>query len=169
MVHQHVSNDEALDPAYAGRFANAPIPKNRMPDAESLPGSVYRMIHDELLLDGSSRLNMATFVTTWMEPEAEQLMAETFDKNMIDKDEYPQTAEIERRCVNIVAELFHAPTDGDAIGVSTIGSSEAVMLGGLAMKWKWRQHRSAAGLPSDKPNMVMGSNVQVVWEKFCEA
>jgi glutamate decarboxylase len=167
MVHRHVANDEALDPAYAGRFASAPIPKNRIPDAESLPGAVYRMIHDELLLDGSSRLNMATFVTTWMEPEAEKLMAETFDKNMIDKDEYPQTAEIERRCVNIVADLFHAPSDGDAIGVSTIGSSEAVMLGGLAMKWKWRQRREAAGLPTDKPNMVMGSNVQVVWEKFC--
>ena len=138
-----------------------------MPDDESIPGAVYRMIHDELLLDGSSRLNMATFVTTWMEPEAEKLMAETFDKNMIDKDEYPQTAEIERRCVNIVADLFHAPPGGDAIGVSTIGSSEAVMLGGLAMKWKWRQRREAAGLPTDKPNMVMGSNVQVVWEKFC--
>ncbi len=98
MVHQHVSDDEALDPAYAGRFASMPIPKNRMPDDESLAGAVYRLIHDELLLDGSSRLNMATFVTTWMEPEAEKLMAETFDKNMIDKDEYPQTAEIERRC-----------------------------------------------------------------------
>jgi len=95
------------------------------------------------------------------------LMAETFDKNMIDKDEYPQTAEIERRCVNIVADLFHAPNEGDAIGVSTIGSSEAVMLGGLAMKWKWRQRREAAGLSISRPNMVMGSNVQVVWEKFC--
>ena len=156
-----------LDPAYAGRFAHEPIPKNRMPENESLAGSVYRMIHDELLLDGSSRLNMATFVTTWMEPEAEQLMAETFDKNMIDKDEYPQTAEIERRCVNIVADLFHASNEDDAIGVSTIGSSEAVMLGGLAMKWKWRQRREAAGLSLSRPNMVMGSNVQVVWEKFC--
>jgi glutamate decarboxylase len=87
-----------LDPAYAGRFAHAPIPKNRMPENESLAGSVYRMIHDELLLDGSSRLNMATFVTTWMEPEAEQLMAETFDKNMIDKDEYPQAALREHCC-----------------------------------------------------------------------
>lgn len=73
MVHRHVAGDEALDPAYAGRFAGAPIPKNRMPDVESLPGAVYRMIHDELLLDGSSRLNMATFVTTWMEPEAVML------------------------------------------------------------------------------------------------
>jgi glutamate decarboxylase len=166
-VHKHVSDNPAIDPAYAGRFAMAPIPKYRMPDGEAPPEAVYRMIHDELLLDGSSRLNMATFVTTWMEPEAEKLMAETFDKNMIDKDEYPQTAEIERRCVNIVADLFNAPTSGDAIGVSTIGSSEAVMLGGLAMKWKWRQRREAAGLTTDKPNMVMGSNVQVVWEKFC--
>jgi len=167
MVHKHVSNNDSLDPAYAGRMSRLPIPKNRLPAGESPAESVYRMIHDELLLDGSSRLNMATFVTTWMEPEAERLMAESFDKNMIDKDEYPQTAEIERRCVNIVADLFHAPSGGDAIGVSTIGSSEAVMLGGLAMKWKWRQRREAAGLPTDQPNMVMGSTVQVVWEKFC--
>ena len=126
------------------------------------------MIHDELLLDGSSRLNLATFVTTWMEPEADRLMAESFDKNMIDKDEYPQTAEIERRCVNMVADLFNAPEDGDAVGASTIGSSEAVMLAGLAMKWQ------LAGPPRGRrqarptsPNMVLGSNVQVVWEKFC--
>jgi glutamate decarboxylase len=167
MVHKHVSNDDALDPAYAGRMSRVPIPKNRLPESESPAEGVYRLIHDELLLDGSSRLNMATFVTTWMEPQAERLMAESFDKNMIDKDEYPQTAEIERRCVNIVADLFHAPSGGDAIGVSTIGSSEAVMLGGLAMKWKWRQRRQAAGQSTDRPNMVMGSTVQVVWEKFC--
>src|SRR5262245_8500417 len=110
---------------------------------------------------------MATFVTTWMEPQADRLMAETFDKNMIDKDEYPQTAEIERRCVNIVASLFNAPDEGDAVGVSTIGSSEAVMLAGLAMKWRWRARQQAAGRPTDRPNMVLGSNVQVVWEKFC--
>ena len=102
-----------------------------------------------------------------MEPEADRLMAETFDKNMIDKDEYPQTAEIERRCVNIVAHLFNAPEDGDAVGASTIGSSEAVMLAGLAMKWRWRARREAAGQSTDKPNLVLGSNVQVVWEKFC--
>jgi len=168
MVHTHTSDDDYVDPAYAGRLSHVPTPKNRMPEGEAPAGAVYRLIHDELLLDGSSRLNMATFVTTWMEPEAEALMAETFDKNMIDKDEYPQTAEIERRCVNIVADLFNAPADGDAVGVSTIGSSEAVMLGGLAMKWKWRQRREAAGQPTDKPNMVMGSNVQVVWEKFCK-
>jgi len=168
VVHRQVTEDHYVDPAYAGRLSHVPVPKNRMPEGEAPAEAVYRLIHDELLLDGSSRLNMATFVTTWMEPEAERLMPESFDKNMIDKDEYPQTAEIERRCVNIVADLFHAPTDGDAVGVSTIGSSEAVMLGGLAMKWKWRQRREAAGQSTDKPNMVMGSNVQVVWEKFCK-
>src|SRR6478735_2791671 len=167
MVHRHEPDGETIAPAYSGRLWNSPIPKNRMADGEASPEAVYRLIHDELLLDGSSRLNMATFVTTWMEPEADRLMAETFDKNMIDKDEYPQTAEIERRCVNIVAGLFNAPNDGDAVGVSTIGSSEAVMLAGLAMKWKWRARREAEGKSTEKPNMVLGSNVQVVWEKFC--
>jgi len=101
-----------------------------------------------------------------MDPEAERLMAETFDKNMIDKDEYPQTAAMESRCVSMVADLFHAPGEAkDAIGVSTIGSSEAVMLAGLAMKWRWRARR--AGQDTSRPNLIMGSNVQVVWEKFC--
>jgi len=167
-VHGHSDDDDAVTPAYAGRTGTGRIEKNRIPDGSHSPDAVYRFIHDELMLDGSSRLNMATFVTTWMDPEAELLMSESFDKNMIDKDEYPQTAEIERRCVNIVANLFNAPTKGNAIGVSTVGSSEAVMLGGLAMKWRWRQRREAAGLATDRPNMVMGSNVQVVWEKFCK-
>ena len=102
MVHRHESDESVLAPAYAARLSREPVPKNRLPESISDPATVYRFIHDELLLDGSSRLNLATFVTTWMDPEAERLMAETFDKNMIDKDEYPQTAEIERRCVNIV-------------------------------------------------------------------
>jgi glutamate decarboxylase len=119
------------------------------------------------MLDGNARLNLATFVTTWMEPEAERLMAECSPKNMIDKDEYPQTAEIERRCVNMLARLWNASGDGEATGCSTTGSSEACMLGGLALKWRWRQRQQAAGLPGDRPNLVMGSNVQVCWEKFC--
>ncbi len=167
MIHENAADDTSIAPAYAGRYLHTEVPKHRLADGSASAEAAYRVIHDELMLEGSSRLNMATFVTTWMEPEAERLMAETFDKNMIDKDEYPQTAEIERRCVNIVADLFHAPVAGNAIGVSTIGSSEAVMLGGLAMKWSWRKRREAAGLPTDRPNMVMGSNVQVVWEKFC--
>src|ERR1700712_120725 len=161
----------SLAPAYTGRFSMAPVPALRMPDECMDAGVAYRFIHDELMLDGSSRLNLATFVTTWMDPEADRLMAETFDKNMIDKDEYPATAAIEQRCVCMVADLFHAENlrDDDpmsAIGVSTIGSSEAVMLGGLALKWRWRQ-RVGKGWEGRTPNLIMGSNVQVVWEKFC--
>jgi glutamate decarboxylase len=159
--------DELLAPAYTHRMDVKPMPKYRLPEHGAGAQVTERLIHDELMLDGNARLNLATFVTTWMEPEAERLMAEAFDKNMIDKDEYPMTAEIETRCVNIVADLFNAPGEGDAIGVSTTGSSEAVMLGGLAMKWTWRKRRQAAGQDGSKPNMVLGSNVQVVWEKFC--
>ena len=159
--------DEIVAPAYTHRMEVGEMPKYRIPEQGAVADVAQRLIHDELMLDGNARLNLATFVTTWMEPQAEALMAESFDKNMIDKDEYPMTAEIETRCVNIVADLFHAPTEGDAIGVSTTGSSEAVMLGGLAMKWQWRKRREAAGEDGSKPNMVLGSNVQVVWEKFC--
>ncbi|MGV0636303.1 glutamate decarboxylase [Mycolicibacillus trivialis] len=164
----------SIAPAYTGRFSSTPVPALRLPEESMEPEAAYRFIHDELMLDGSSRLNLATFVTTWMDPEAEKLMAETFDKNMIDKDEYPATAAIEQRCVSMVADLFHATglddTDpNSATGVSTIGSSEAVMLGGLAMKWRWRKRLEAANKDwkSRTPNLVMGANVQVVWEKFC--
>lgn len=160
-----------IAPAYTGRLFTSPVPALRMPDEAMEPQAAYRFIHDELMLDGSSRLNLATFVTTWMDPEASALMAESFDKNMIDKDEYPATAAIEQRCVSMVADLFHAENlrDDDpasAVGVSTVGSSEAVMLGGLAMKWRWRQ-RVGDDWRKRTPNLVMGSNVQVVWEKFC--
>src|SRR4030088_3379013 len=133
-----------IAPAYTGRMACAPVPSLRLPDETMDPEAAYQFIHDELLLDGSSRLNLATFVTTWMDPQAEKLMAETFDKNMIDKDEYPATAAIEQRCVCMVADLFHAEDlrDDDpssATGVSTVGSREAVTLAGLALKWRWRE------------------------------
>ena len=125
----------------------------------------YQLIHDELLLDGSARLNLATFVTTWMEPQAGQLMAECVDKNMIDKDEYPQTAELERRCVAILADLWNAPSADQAVGCSTTGSSEACMLAGMALKRRWAGRTGADA--SRAPNLVMGANVQVCWEKFC--
>lgn len=170
MRYQHIRSPH-ISPAYTGRLMSTPIPSLRLPDDEMDPDVAYRFIHDELMLDGSSRLNLATFVTTWMEPEAEKLMAETFDKNMIDKDEYPSTAAIEERCVSMVAALFHADDlrDDDptsATGASTIGSSEAVMLAGLALKWRWRA-KVGDGWKGRTPNLVMGSNVQVVWEKFC--
>ncbi len=159
--------DAELAPTFGSRAMSEPVPKYTLPDNEMPPRTAYQLIHDELMLDGNARLNLATFVTTWMEPEAERLMAETFDKNMIDKDEYPQTAEIETRCVNMIARLFNAPEDGEPVGVSAIGSSEAVMLAGMALKWRWRARRDAAGLPAARPNLIMGANVQVVWEKFC--
>jgi glutamate decarboxylase len=166
-----LSHTPLIPPAYTGRMSMAPVPALRMPDESMNPDAAYRFIHDELMLDGSSRLNLATFVTTWMDPQAEKLMAETFDKNMIDKDEYPATAAIESRCVSMVADLFHAEglRDDDAssaTGVSTIGSSEAVMLAGLALSWRWRE-RVGKDWRKRTPNLVMGSNVQVVWEKFC--
>ena len=129
--------------------------------------TAYELISNELLLDGSARLNLATFVTTWMPSLAGELMAQTADKNMIDKDEYPQTAEIEARCVNIIAHLWNAPPEQSATGCSTTGSSEAVMLGALALKWRWRERMRAAGKATDRPNLVTGANVQVCWEKFC--
>ncbi len=164
--------DDALTPAYTGRMSTEAVPRLRLPASEMEPDAAYRFIHDELMLDGNARLNLATFVTTWMDPQADRLMAEAFDKNMIDKDEYPSTASIEARTVAMVADLFHAPglseTDpASATGVSTIGSSEAVMLAGLALKWRWRQARTDAGEDATRPNLVLGSNVQVVWEKFC--
>ncbi|SDO44941.1 glutamate decarboxylase [Nakamurella panacisegetis] len=139
-------------------------PKERLAD-EPVPADVaYQLIKDELLLDGSARLNLATFVTTWMEPQADRLMADSVDKNMIDKDEYPQTAELERRCVAILADLWHAPPAAAATGCSTTGSSEACMLAGMALQRRWAKR---VGDRNRRPNLVMGSNVQVCWEKFC--
>jgi glutamate decarboxylase len=120
------------------------------------------------MLDGNARMNLATFVSTWMEPQAEKLMAECLDKNMIDKDEYPQTAALEVRCVEILSRLWHAPEAAHATGCSTTGSSEAAMLGALALKRRWQKRRRDAGKPADRPNLVMGINVQVCWEKFAK-
>jgi glutamate decarboxylase len=143
------------------------LPRDELPYEGTGSKVAYDLMTNELLLDGSARLNLATFVTTWMPPDAAQLMADTADKNMIDKDEYPQTAEFERRCVNMIGRMWHASNDGDVTGCSTTGSSEAAMLGGLALKWLWRQRMKAAGKPTDRPNLVLGINVQVCWDKFC--
>ncbi len=156
-----------INPLFARSGETSRVPKLRLPRHEMDPDTAYQIIHDELMLDGNARLNLATFVTTWMDRQATQLMAEAADKNMIDKDEYPQTAELERRCVHMLADLWHAPRHHSATGCSTTGSSEAAMLAGLALKWRWRERQQKAGRPSDKPNLVMGINVQVCWEKFC--
>ena len=144
----------------------ARVPTHALPPGE-MPGEVaYQIVHDELMLDGNARLNLATFVTTYMDQYADRLMAETLDKNMIDKDEYPQTAAMEMRCVNMLSRLYHSPDPDKATGCSTTGSSEAAMLGGLALKRTWQKKRKAAGKPTDKPNLVTGINVQVCWDKF---
>ncbi len=142
------------------------VPRFAMPEGEMAPDTAYQLVHDELMLDGNARLNLATFVSTWAEPEAQRLMAECAEKNMIDKDEYPQTAELETRCVQMLARLWNAEDPHRAVGCSTTGSSEAAMLGGLALKRRWQQRRRAEGKPADRPNLVMGINVQVCWEKF---
>ena len=158
--------DASADDVYASTDLNVATPKFRMPEEEIDPRHAYTIVHDEIMLDGNARLNLATFCGTWTEPEVRQLMAETYDKNMIDKDEYPQTAELEMRCVNMLADLWHAPDAHHAIGTSTTGSSEACMLGGMAMKWRWREAMRARGKSVDRPNIVMGVNVQVCWHKF---
>jgi glutamate decarboxylase len=142
------------------------LPRHSLLDGGIPPDAAEQAIRDELMLDGNAQLNLATFVTTWMEPQARSLMEATLDKNMIDKDEYPQTAALEMRCVNILSSLWNAPKADVGTGCSTTGSSEAAMLAGLALKRRWMQARRAAGKPVDKPNIVMGINVQVCWEKL---
>ncbi|MGY1439890.1 glutamate decarboxylase [Streptomyces reniochalinae] len=151
----------------AGMRATPPV--DRMPDEAMAPETTYGLVRDELMLDGNARLNLATFVTTWMEPQADALMAECSAKNMIDKDEYPRTAELERRCVAMLADLWHAPDPRQAVGCSTTGSSEACMLAGMALKRRWSRRATGRDKTSagDRPNLVMGVNVQVCWEKFC--
>jgi glutamate decarboxylase len=172
-LHDHAAHDDrdllSVRPELVRPGTSGELPRLRMPAGPLAPDGAFQLVHDELMLDGNPRLNLATFVTTWMEPQARVLIAECLDKNLIDKDEYPQTAELERRCVNMLASLWNAeePPTGGATGCSTTGSSEACMLAGMALKWRWRARRQAAGLAADRPNLVMGANVQVCWEKFC--
>ncbi|MCF8565597.1 glutamate decarboxylase [Alicyclobacillus tolerans] len=157
--------DLSLNPMFVGEGEEA-VPRFRMREKGMVPETAYQIVHDEIALDGNARLNLATFVSTWMEPAADRLYAEAFDKNIIDKDEYPQTAAIEERCVHILADLWHSPEPQSTMGVSTTGSSEACMLAGLALKRRWQNARKKQGKPIDRPNIVFSSAVQVVWEKF---
>jgi glutamate decarboxylase len=168
-LHQQTGPLDTISvrPQFARPGEVVEVPRFRMPDREMTPDTAFQIIHDELMLDGNARLNLATFVTTWMEPQARVLMAECAEKNMIDKDEYPVTADLEMRSVAMLADLWNASGAEHPTGCSTTGSSEAAMLAGLALKWIWRDKRQAAGKPADRPNMVMGANVQVCWEKYC--
>jgi len=161
-----IDSDDQLTPTYARRCFSHDIPKYRLPAEGTSADAAYQLVHDELNLDGNPALNLASFVTSWMEPQADRLAGETLDKNMIDQDEYPQTEVIHQRVVSMIGRLFHAPAHGNSTGTATIGSSEAIMLAMLAHKRSWQLRREAAGLPTDRPNMVMGGDVHTCWEKF---
>uniref|UniRef100_A0A0D6QS93 Glutamate decarboxylase n=1 Tax=Araucaria cunninghamii TaxID=56994 RepID=A0A0D6QS93_ARACU len=162
------SDDSVHSGMFASRYMQSSLPRFRLPDASIPKDAAYQIINDELMLDGNPRLNLASFVTTWMEPECDKLMMAAINKNYVDMDEYPVTTELQNRCVNMIARLFNAPLDDgeQAVGVATVGSSEAIMLAGLAFKRKWQHKRRQENKPIDKPNLVTGSNVQVCWEKF---
>ena len=166
MLHaKETVREELLDEVFASTDLSVSMPKYRMPEKEHDPRHAYQVVADELMLDGNSRQNLATFCQTWLEPEVHSIMDLTIDKNMIDKDEYPQTAEIEARCVHILADLWNSPDAANTLGTSTTGSSEAAMLGGMALLWNWRARRKAEGKPADTPNMITGP-VQICWHKF---
>src|SRR5829696_2673913 len=161
-IQVHTDADSAL---FGNRFITQDVPSREFP-AEGMPASdAMRLVFEDLAIEGDPAHNLATFVTTWMEPEAQRIIAENLYRNFIDHAEYPQTAEIEQRCIRMLADLFHAP--GETTGARTQGSSEAIMLGALSLKWKWRERREAAGKAMDRPNLVFGGDVHVVWEKFC--
>nr|WOE97537.1 glutamate decarboxylase [synthetic construct] len=158
-----------LEPIFGSTAEGEDLPKYKLNQQPVEPRIAYQLVKDQLLDEGNARQNLATFCQTYMEPEAVKLMSETLEKNAIDKSEYPRTAEIENRCVNIIADLWHASKDEKFMGTSTIGSSEACMLGGMAMKFAWRNRAEKLGLDinAQKPNLVISSGYQVCWEKFC--
>jgi glutamate decarboxylase len=159
-------SDTNIDAALFGnRFAIQEVPSRAFPETGMTSVEAMRLVGEDLALEGDPARNLATFVTTWMEPEARRLIAENLHRNFIDHAEYPRTAEIEQRCIRMLADLFHAP--GETTGARTQGSSEAIMLGALSLKWNWRKRRKAAGESSANPNLVFGGDVHVVWEKFC--
>ena len=146
-------------------FVGKPAPDDKLPDEPMDPRAARMLVEEELLLDGDPEKNLATFVTTWMGPDVRELIAENLHRNFIDHAEYPQTAEIEQRCIRMLADLFNAPDE--TVGARTQGSSEAIMLGALAMKWKWRERQEKAKKDTSNPNLIFGGDVHVVWEKFC--
>ncbi|MER6970756.1 glutamate decarboxylase [Nocardioides sp. NPDC000445] len=158
-------SDTAAEALYGNRFLTEAAPSTTFPETGMHPVDAMRLIGEDLVMEGDPQRNLATFVTTWMEPEAQRIIAENLHRNFIDHAEYPISAEIEQRCVRMLADLYHAP--GETTGCRTQGSSEAIMLGALSLKWKWKQRRQAANASVDRPNLVFGGDVHVVWEKFC--
>ncbi len=164
-LHSRTSDARPEADVYTTRAADQAIPKLSLPDHGIRPDAAFALVRDELAFDGNARQNLATFCQTWLEDEVHRLMDQAIDKNMVDRDEYPASAELERRCVHMLAGLWHAPDAAAPTGCSTVGSSEAAMLGGLAMKRRWQARRRAEGKPTDRPNLVTGP-VQICWHKF---
>ena len=150
---------------FGNRFLTEAAPSTTFPASGMPPTEAMRLVDEDLALEGDPQRNLATFVTTWMEPEAQRIIAENLHRNFIDHAEYPISAEIEQRCVRMLADLFNAP--GETTGCRTQGSSEAIMLGALSLKWKWKERREAENGSTTRPNLVFGGDVHVVWEKFC--
>ena len=159
---KNANADAAL---FGNRFTTQEVPTREFPATGMTANDAFRLVSEDLALEGDPARNLATFVTTWMEPEAQRIIAANLHRNFIDHAEYPRTAEIEQRCIRMIADLFHAP--GETTGARTQGSSEAIMLGGLSLKWNWRKRRTGAGSDTASPNLVFGGDVHVVWEKFC--
>ncbi|MCF0247964.1 MAG: glutamate decarboxylase [Synergistes sp.] len=164
-LHEKKYEHRVIDPIFGSEVMDNLLPKDYFPESESDAKDVYQAVHNELVLDGNASQNLATFCQTWLDEETHKLMDECLDKNMIDKDEYPQTAELEARCVRMLGNLWNSPEECNTIGTSTTGSSEAAMLGGLSALWRWRKKMKALGKPTDKPNIVTGA-VQICWDKF---
>jgi glutamate decarboxylase len=161
-----VDSEEQISPTYAARSFSHPIPKYKLPAEGLAAPTAYQLVSDELELDGIPALNLASFVTSWMEPQADVLAAHTLGKNLIDQDEYPRTAAIHERVVTMIGHLFHTPPGAQPTGTATVGSSEAIMLAMLAHKRRWQLRRRGAGQDSERPNMVIGADVHTCWEKF---
>ncbi len=164
-LHKQLHSDTADADIFEQPISELALPKYTLPRKSHSPNAIVQLIKDELLMDGNARQNLATFCSTWLEPQVHELMDISVDKNMIDKDEYPQTAELESRCVHILAKLWNSPASKTTLGCSTTGSSEAAMLGGLALKWRWKKKRESEGKDTSKPNMICGP-VQICWHKF---
>lgn len=154
---------------FGSKVMRQPAPAERIPQHMTRSEIAYQMVKDETFPQTQPRLNLATFVTTYMDDYGTKLMNEAVGINYIDETEYPRVAVMCGRCINMVANLWNTPEKGDwKTGAVGIGSSEACMLGGVAAWLRWRERRKAEGKPYDKPNLVMSTAYQVVWEKFCQ-
>ena len=154
---------------FGSKVMREPAPAERIPKHRTRAEIAYQMVKDETFPQTQPRLNLATFVTTYMDDYGTKLMNEAVGINYIDETEYPRVAVMCGRCINMVANMWNTPEKGDwKTGAVGIGSSEACMLGGVAAWLRWRERRKAEGKPYDKPNLVMSTAYQVVWEKFCQ-